>query len=631
MRDKIWKKVIEEIKILQVGVIPGFTIIAIVFVTRLTGFIQPLEWLVLDTFLQHRPPEKIDERIVIIGIDEKDLHQHQNYPLSDHDLATLLNEIQVYQPRVIGLDLYRDLPVNPGHNQLVATFKKLKNLIAIEKVLPDTINPPSTLPKEQIGFADQLIDSDGKLRRTLLGTPTSKGYKFSLSLRLAAAYLSGIGISLENGISDRTAMRFGSVELPRFLGNSGGYIAGDDGGVQILLNFRSGVSRFRTLSWRELEKGKFNPDWIRNRIVIIGMTAASSKDFITTCAIPSEKPARGRVYGVEIQAHVVSQIISAVLNSRPLLNTWRQEWVYIWITVWGVLGMISARLTKSPGINLLVISVAISGLTGISYLLLVLGWWIPLVPSGLVLILNGMGLASLYQHDQALKSQIQARQIIIESTFATIHNGPLQSLSRVLKLCQKSDLPVSELLPQLEQDLEKLNQEMRGIYELLQQEQLNQEQSLYLGNSQVINLQNPLHEIFYQVYSYTLEREFRWFKTIKIKIRTFSPIDERNLSLEDKRGLCRFLEEALCNVGKHALGVTWLQVNCCAFTGWNKLSIIDNGLGIQSSHEGRGTEQFKNLARQIKGKFRRVTLIPRGTLCELSWPLPNLLRFGIRA
>jgi two-component sensor histidine kinase len=259
-----------------------------------------------------------------------------------------------------------------------------------------------------------------------------------------------------------------------------------------------------------------------------------------------------------------------------------------------------------------------------SYLLLILGWWIPIVPAGLVLTLNGIGLAALYQHDQALRSRIRARQAIIESTFETIHNGPLQTLAKVLKLCKKSDLP------ELEQELEKLNAEMRGIYETLQQEPVEQEQSLYLGNSQVINLQNPLQEILYQVYSYTLERDFRCFKTIKIKIRTFESVDERNLSLEDKRGLCRFLEEALCNVGKHALGVTWLQVTCCSFTGWNKLSIIDNGLGDQSSHVGRGTQQFKNLARQIKGKFRRVTLSPQGTLCELSWPLPHLFCFGIR-
>ena len=39
--------------------------------------------------------------------------------------------------------------------------------------------------------------------------------------------------------------------------------------------------------------------------------------------------------------------------------------------------------------------------------------------------------------------------------------------------------------------------------------------------------------------------------------------------------------------------------------------------------EGWGTKQFKNLAQQIQGKFRRVSLYYQGTLCELSWPLTN--------
>jgi two-component sensor histidine kinase len=134
-------------------------------------------------------------------------------------------------------------------------------------------------------------------------------------------------------------------------------------------------------------------------------------------------------------------------------------------------------------------------------------------------------------------------------------------------------------------------------------------------------LKNPIHEVLYQVYNSTLERDFPCFKTLKVKIRTFDPISDRYLSLEQKIGLCRFLEEALCNVGKHAIGVTQLEVTCISYEGWCTLSIIDNGWGIHSSQEGRGTQQFKNLAKQLKGKYRRSPHFPKGTLCELSWPI----------
>jgi adenylate cyclase len=37
------------------------------------------------------------------------------------------------QPRAIGLDIYRDLPVEPGHEKLVQVFKSTPNLIGNSK------------------------------------------------------------------------------------------------------------------------------------------------------------------------------------------------------------------------------------------------------------------------------------------------------------------------------------------------------------------------------------------------------------------------------------------------------------------------------------------------------------------
>ncbi|WP_414541635.1 CHASE2 domain-containing protein [Nostoc sp. CCY0012] len=616
-----WRKIKEEITIWRVGALPGIVMIALVIILRLIGSMQPLEWLAFDNFLRIRPEEPVDERILLVGINEDDIRIIQNYPIPDGDLAALLLKLQSYKPRVIGLDIYRDLPVNPGHTELVAALQNLPNLIAIEKVLPEQIAAPATLPPEQLGFADQILDSDGKLRRSLLGTPTPQAYKLSLSLRLAQIYLAHENLNLANGIRDRATMRFGDTEIPRFLPNFGGYVRTDAGGVQVLLNFRSGQKRFRIVSLTDITSKNFNPDWIRDRIVIIGITAPSRKDFITTSAVRSSKPAAGRVYGVEIQAHAVSQIISATLDSRPLLKTWDDIWEYLWIVAWGVLGIMIAGLTKSPWTNLVFFSLASSSLVVVSYYLLIWGWWVPIIPAVLVLALNSIELTALYQYDRALRSGIKVRQTIIERTFETIHNGPLQSLAKASKLVRNQDLPVEKLLPELEKEIDKLTHELRGIYEFLQREPLTQETSLYLGKSLILNLQDPVHEILYQVYSCTLERDLPCFKSIRVKIRNFEPIDEQCLNIEVKRGLCRFLEEALCNVGKHATGATRLEVTCTASEGWYTLSIVDDGLGIKSSQEGRGTQQFRNLARQLKGKFRRVALFPKGSLCELSWPV----------
>ena len=621
MKLKNGIKIKEQFLVWRIGLLPGLVIIALVIIARFSGLMQSLEWLAFDNFLRWRFSEAIDEKILIVEINEEDIRSVGKYPIPDKNIAELIRILQNYNPRVIGLDIYRDLPVEPGNKELRKTFAETKNLILIEKVLPEKVSPPPGLSPQQVCFADQITDSDGKLRRSLLATPTpEQEYKFSLSICLAQAYLAALNLELENGIRDKNAMRFADIEIPRFTSNSGGYIRADDGGVQILLNHRSGQKPFRTVNFNQVISGKFNSEWIRNRIIIIGITAPSIKDFITTAAIKSSEPAQGRVYGVEIQAHAVSQIINGVLEGRAFINTWSDEWEYIFILILGILGIYFARLSKSPLKNFIAIGIATFTLISISYLcLLVEGLWIPLIPSTLVFTLNGLVLTALYQYDEALRSKIKSRQILIERTFETIHNGPLQTLAKSLKKVRDNNIPPQDLLGELELQLEQLNYELRGIYEYLQQEQISQDRSLYLGNSFIIDLQDPIHEILYQIYNYTLERDFPCFKSLRIKVRTFEPIDDQELTIEQKRAVCRFLEEALINVGKHATGLTRLEVTCTKNEGWYILSIVDDGLGINSSRVGRGTQQFRNIARQLRGKFRRSSLSPKGTLCELCW------------
>lgn len=278
-------------------------------------------------------------------------------------------------------------------------------------------------------------------------------------------------------------------------------------------------------------------------------------------------------------------------------------------------------LEKLSRIIIVILTVFSLGL--LAHFLLNLGRSISLGLANCILVINLIMVIILYQYHQNIKGKIKARQNLIELKIETIHNGPLQSLAKVLKIVKGQDLPLNKLLPLIEKELEELNQELRGMYEFWQQETLPQDTSLYLGNNLVIDLRNPLHEILYQVYSYTLDRDFPCFKTLKLKIHNFEPIHDSNLSIENKRGVCRFLEEALCNVGKHATEITCLQVNYSISQGRYTLSILDNGLGTYSSREGWGTKQFKKLAQQIKGNFRRVSLYPQGTLCELSWPLSS--------
>lgn len=621
----MWRKISKQFTVWFVGALPGIAAIGLVILVRLTGSLQFIEWVTLDCFLRLRPSEPVDERVVIVGIDEQDIRRIINYPIPDREIAKLLRILQKYQPRAIGLDIIRDIPVEPGHAELVAAFKDIKNLIAVEKVLPISIKPPSDLPPEQIGFADILSDDDGKVRRAILGTnrpEDDKKYAFSLPLRLAETYLKAEGLELSNGIRDRKAMRFGSTELARFFPNSGGYVRTDDFGVQVLLNYRNGLERFRTLSLKDindLEAGS-NPNVLRDtfggRIVLIGITAPSIKDFINTSAIANLQPP-GKIYGVEFHAHATSQILSAVLDRRPVLKTWLQGWEYLWIIGWGVLAIYFGRLTKSPLKNLVYVAIASLGLVGIGYAFIVGGWWIPVAPALLVLVINGAMLSTFYQYDLILRSQIEIRQHTIEQTFIVIHNGPLQTLANILRRVQDQDLEQNRLL----EELKNLNHEIREIGEYLRLEALAREESLRLSSGLILDLKLPIRDLLYEVYSHTLRRNFPCFKTLKVKAYSFDPIQEQYLSLDRKRELCQFLEESLCNVGKHAKGLTRLSATGKQNEGWYTLSIKDNGVGFDSCCEGRGTKQCLNIARKLRGKFQRKSLGAKGTLCELTWSI----------
>ncbi|HEY9703496.1 MAG TPA: CHASE2 domain-containing protein, partial [Allocoleopsis sp.] len=398
MLSKFWRKIKLELADWRLRILPGFALIILVILIRLSGYLQYLEWDAFDYLLKLRPTESIDERIVIIGINEDDIKTIKKYPIPDQELAQLIMKLQTYKPRVIGLDIIRDLPVEPGYIELQNIFTKSKNLIGIEKVVIDEINPPSSLPPEKVGFVDAILDNDNHLRRSLISTYNANNeYKFSLSIRLVIAYLAQEKIEIENGIKDTETMRFNHIELPRFFPNSGAYINADAGGLQMLINFRSGKQRFRTISLNQIKNNQFNPDWLRDRIIIIGMTAPSVKDVINIAAIPSNNPSPGQVYGVEIQAHIISQILSAVKDQRPLLQTWPDGYEYLWMIFWGLIGITCSRFILHPLKNFIIVILLGCFVILISYLSILFGWWLPLIPTILILMINGIGLAAFYQ------------------------------------------------------------------------------------------------------------------------------------------------------------------------------------------------------------------------------------------
>jgi hypothetical protein len=314
-------------------------------------------------------------------------------------------------------------------------------------------------------------------------------------------------------------------------------------------------------------------------------------------------------------------MISTVLDNRPLLWVWHDGWEYFWIFGWGFLGIGLARLlNESPWkLAIIIFSSSILSILICYLLLLQYGLWLPVVPAVLVLFLNGLGLtASMFYRDrQNLKFQLKERQYMIKYMSSTIHNRPIQTLKKILRDAHSKELAEDWLV----KELNVLNKELRDVGNLIEKETVIDGNSIHIGKSEV-DLQCPLKEILYQVYSNTITLDYPHFKTIKFKINNFEDsIDGTKLTVEQKRSLCRFLEEALINVGKYAEGVTRLKVICLKKDNQNIIRVEDNGIGLNSNAKnfGGGTKQANDLAKQLRGEFKRYSLEPKGTVCELSW------------
>ena len=398
------------------------TIAGLVIAAENASLFQLLEWATLDQFFRWRPQEPPDPRIAIVTIDESDIAKMAQWPMPDGVLAKLVLNLKAYNPRVIGLDLYRDLPVEPGHDALVEVFQSAPNLIGIEKAIGNTVPPPPTLEAlEQVAMADVLLDADGKVRRALITAKPKDGkQKLSLGARVALMYLEAEGITPE--AIDKTKTRLGRATFVPFTGNDGGYARTNAGGYQILLNFRGLLDRFSSISMTEVLENKIAPELIRDRIVLIGATAESLNDFFytphSTRLIGSPK----RTPGVAIHANSISQILSGALEGRPFIRVWAEPLEWLWTLSWSLLGAsATCLLVKSKGANKWICSqttaatilIVLLGSVQIatSYLVFLAGWWLPVVSPVLALTGSGMAIAIYYSLSKERQSILAFKDI----------------------------------------------------------------------------------------------------------------------------------------------------------------------------------------------------------------------------
>ncbi|MEI2577757.1 CHASE2 domain-containing protein [Scytonema sp. PRP1] len=407
-------------RILRTALLASVAITSLVMGVRQLGMLHASELQAFDQLMRLRPDEPQDSRLLIVTVDEQDI-QYQDQKgmerrgsLSDSALALLLQKLKPYQPRAIGLNIYRDFPVKPNQPDLATHMRRNDGFIAVCKVSDHTKNnpgilPPPEVPQARLGFSDVVTDPDGVLRRHLLAmnpAPTSPcTAPYALSAQLAFHYLEAEGISAK--YTPQGELQLGNVVFKRLRSHRGGYQQVDTNGYQILLNYRSYLHSplkiAPTVTLTQVLKGKVKPEAVLDRIVLIGVTARRFNNYMSTPYRDSQG-FNQEIPGVIVQAQMVSQILSSVLDKRPLLSVWPFWGEAFWVWGWSMVGGIlvwrcrsQLHLGMAGGGALLVLYVLCFGL-------FTHGSWVPLVPSALALVTTG-GSVLVYTRSQSQRQQ----------------------------------------------------------------------------------------------------------------------------------------------------------------------------------------------------------------------------------
>ena len=335
------------------------------------GFVDRISAILYDYRLSLTMPSTVDERIVILDIDEKSLKEEGRWPWSRDRLGELMDKLfDRHGVAVVGFDVVfaeRDessglrvlqrlgqsqlkdnaafhstlAQIRPQleYDQLFADKIRDRNVVLgyyltstknISGMLPEPSFPAGSfkgrpimfthwegyganLPELQqaaaaAGHFNPVVDSDGVVRRVPMLAEYNGAYYESLSLAMVRNLLGKP--PLLPGFAEGRSEGYGGLEWLELDTPAGAMKIPVDDSVATLVPYRGGQGSFRYISIADVLHDRIAPEALKDKIVLVGTTAPGLLDMRAT-------PVAEVYPGVEVHANMIAGILDQNLKEKP--------------------------------------------------------------------------------------------------------------------------------------------------------------------------------------------------------------------------------------------------------------------------------------------------------------------------
>jgi signal transduction histidine kinase/CheY-like chemotaxis protein len=346
--------------------LPGAISAAAIALLLRLGALQSLEHIAYRHLFQARGSIPWDDRIVLVTIDDASLKQLGRFPWSRRYYTQLLNALSNGEPSVVAIDLL--WPESSAEDAKLAQAMIQQGRVVLAEAWDPTgapLMPTPVLTAAAIatGHALKREDPDGLVRQ--------------VALQIHERPILGVAALQAYSLVQAP------VELPHLE-------------QPLWINWVSPASQLQSYSFVDVVQGKIPAQAFRNKIVLVGVTAAGLDPLVTPF---DRNPPTGSVY---LHATVIHNLLRQ--NSLQPLQS-HGFWLLLLLSAPGLSWLMSAWSTRQQ----LVVMVGLCcGWGLLSLLLFRANYWLPIAPPITLFVTTAVtfGLSDRLREDYLLRQQI---------------------------------------------------------------------------------------------------------------------------------------------------------------------------------------------------------------------------------